>query len=279
MSNTQKNPIGIFDSGFGGLTVMKEVIAALPHEDIVYFGDTARLPYGSKSQETIQRFSLEIASFLLKHHIKILVVACNTASSFALDVLTQQLDIPVIGVVEPGVRAAHIATQKRRIGVIGTTGTIASGAYQKALLRGRTQCAIFTQACPLFVPLVEEGWVTSSVARDVVRTYLSPLKKKNIDTLILGCTHYPLLKKIITAEMGRCVAIVDSAYETAKTVVAVLTKNALLNTTSRQPKHTFFVSDAPSRFEKYGKTFLGTSIGHVKKVSIDTIPTGLSTTV
>jgi len=269
MSN-QQQPIGIFDSGFGGLTVMKEIIKALPHEDIVYFGDTARLPYGSKSRETIQRFSLEIASFLMTHHIKMLVVACNTASSFALDVLSKTLPIAVIGVVTPGASAALKTTRNNRVAVIGTTGTIASGAYQKALLRRAKQCTIFAQACPLFVPLVEEGWIASRVARDVARIYLAPLKGKNIDTLILGCTHYPLLKRVIRSVMGKRVTIVDSAQETARTVVSVLSENVVLRTYPRKARYTFFVSDAPHTFAKYGKTFLGRPIASVKKVSIET---------
>jgi glutamate racemase len=262
------SPIGIFDSGFGGLTVMKEIVKILPNEDIIYFGDTAHLPYGSKSKESIQKFSIDIANFLVKNKIKLLVVACNTASSFALEYLKEKLNIPVIGVVNPGVRSACKNTQIQRIGVIGTRGTINSNAYQNALLKIDKTLQVFSCACPLFVPLVEEGLTNSKITKDIAELYLKSLKTRRIDTLILGCTHYPLLKQIIGKVMGKKVVVVDSAKETAKTVFSILVTNNIKNTSNKRPSYKFYVSDDPSNFKKWGIKFLGKNIEDVKRIDL-----------
>ena len=220
--------IGIFDSGVGGLTVLKELIKTLPQEDTIYFGDSARFPYGTKSPETIVRYSLEIASFLSSREIKLLVVACNTASAVALEALNQELTIPVVGVIEPGARRAVSVTRTGKIGVIGTEGTIRSGAYAKAIKRINPAVEVLTRSCPLFVPLAEEGWIENEVARLTARTYLRGLKEEGVDTLVLGCTHYPLLKGIIAEVMGEGVSLVDSGEETARTVTSILSQRELL---------------------------------------------------
>ncbi|MDD2856203.1 MAG: glutamate racemase, partial [Desulfuromonadaceae bacterium] len=220
--------IGIFDSGVGGLTVLREIMHLLPQEDTLYFGDTARVPYGTKSPETVARYADEIASFLVKRDIKLLVVACNTASSVALPLLNSHFSIPVVGVIEPGARRAVQVTRSGKIGVIGTAGTIGSSAYTRAIKRLKPDAEVLTCACPLFVPLAEEGWTDNNVARLTAEIYLSGLKESPIDTLVLGCTHYPLLKKIIAEVMGPAVTLVDSAEETALTVKEILVERAEL---------------------------------------------------
>jgi len=197
-----KGPIGIFDSGIGGLTVLKEIITALPDEDTLYLGDTARLPYGTKSEETVIKYSVENTRFLLKYNIKLLVVACNTASAVSLQVLRKQFSIPIVGVIEAGARAASRATKNGKVGIIGTETTVSSGAYTKAIREINSDIDTFGQSCPLFVPLVEEGWIDDDVTFTVAERYLGNLKDKGIDTLVLGCTHYPLLKGVIQKVMG-----------------------------------------------------------------------------
>ena len=211
-------PIGLFDSGVGGLTVLKEVARQLPQESTLYFGDTARVPYGSKSRDVIIRFSFEISEFLLKEKIKMLVVACNTASAFALRELRAKFSIPIIGVIAPGAHAALAATRTRRVGVIGTEGTIESKAYADAIHYLDPGIEVIGQACPLIVPLVEEGWLDKPVAREIVKEYLTPLLDQKIDTLVLGCTHYPLLKNLLAGVAGPAVTLIDSAEETARRV-------------------------------------------------------------
>ncbi|MFC1546554.1 glutamate racemase [bacterium] len=260
----QKRIIGIFDSGFGGLTVMKEVVKALPYEDIIYFGDTAHVPYGSKSKESVKRFSINIAEFLLEHNIGLLIVACNTASSFALNLLKKRLPVPVIGVVEPGVKAACNYTVSKHIGIIGTAGTIQSNAYQRGLMKCNKKLKIYSKACPLFVPLVEEGWTKNKISIDIAKEYLMPLKRSKIDTLILGCTHYPLLKKVIKQIMGKNVVIIDSAQETS--ISALDNKEPLKK---RKPEYKFFVTDDCKKFKKLGKKILGRPITKVKKVVLE----------
>jgi len=208
-------PIGVFDSGIGGLTVVHELIRQLPHESIVYFGDTARVPYGPKSPDTVRRYSREIAAYLTEQGVKAIVVACNTATAHALGTLRGELALPVVGVVEPGARAAVAATRTGRIGVIGTVGTIKSGAYERAICALSPTAQVVARACPLFVPLVEEGWVDHEATRLVAETYLEPLVKANVDTLVLGCTHYPLLKPLLRQVMGPDIRLIDSAEETA----------------------------------------------------------------
>lgn len=261
--------IGIFDSGVGGLTVLKELMKALPQEDTIYFGDSARFPYGTKSPDTIIRYSLEIASFLSNHEIKLLVVACNTASAVALEALKQQFSIPVVGVIEPGARRAVSVTRTGKVGVIGTEGTIRSGAYAKAIKRMNPEVEVLTRACPLFVPLAEEGWVDNEVARLAARTYLQGLREEGIDTLVLGCTHYPLLKGIIGEVMGSGVALVDSAEETARTVAEILRTRALLRPQSEKGNHHYFVTDVPAGFIRIGNRLFGGKLGDVYQVNLD----------
>jgi glutamate racemase len=266
--NRSSRPIGVFDSGIGGLTVVSELMALLPKENIVYFGDTARVPYGSKSPEAVTRFSLEIAGFLQKKNIKMLVVACNTATAHALPVLKKNLKIPVVGVIDPGARSAAETTKNSRIGVIGTEGTVASGSYAKAIGNISASFKVFQQACPLFVPLVEEGWLESAVTRQVASVYLAPLLKKNIDTLVLGCTHYPLLKKVIGIVAGKKITLIDSAVATALQVRHELSEHGLLHKGLARGRGRFFVSDSTEKFKSIGKRFMGDRITSVAKVSL-----------
>jgi glutamate racemase len=265
---TKALPIGLFDSGVGGLTVLREVVKQLPHESTLYFGDTARVPYGSKSRDVISRFSLEIAQFLLQEKVKMIVVACNTASAFALSALRGRFEVPIIGVIDPGAQAACSVTKTSRIGVIGTEGTIESQAYSEAIHRLKADLQVFGQACPLIVPLVEEGWLEKPVALEIVKEYLTPLLSHSIDTLVLGCTHYPLLKHLLSRVAGPAVCLIDSAEETARTVGRQL-KNLHLESPAGAPVlRRFFVSDAPEKFEKIGQRFLGQEIPGVKRVDI-----------
>lgn len=260
--------IGIFDSGIGGLTVLKELVSALPHENTIYLGDTARVPYGIRSPETVTRYSFENTRFLLSQEIKMLVVACNTASAVSLDAVKKAFPLPVIGVLEPGARAAVAATRTRKIGVIGTEATIASGAYEKAIQQLGPDIGVFSRACPLFVPLVEEGWVDNDVAELVAKRYLQELKDSGIDTLVLGCTHYPLLKNVIGRIMGDGITLIDSATETAKEVSEVLHRLNWLRTDRGGPVRKYFVTDTPSRFEKVGKLFLGDALLSAEQVKV-----------
>jgi len=253
---SRDDAIGIFDSGVGGLTVLHALLAALPREDLIYLGDTGRYPYGTKSAETVTRYSIENVDFLIAKGVKLLVVACNTASSVALDALAARYPVPVIGVIEPGARAAAARTRNGRVGVIGTEGTIASGAYTAALRTLRPGLEIYTRPCPLLVALAEEGWVEGPIPRAVVETYLATLKKSGIDTLVLGCTHYPLLKALIAEAMGERVVLIDSAEETARAVAELLGGQGL----ERQRgagSASFFVTDVPDRFVRIGQRFLG----------------------
>lgn len=256
---SQESAIGVFDSGIGGLTVLQKIIKTLPNENTVYLGDTARAPYGTKSVETVLRYSFENTEFLVQKGVKAVVVACNTSTAIALTRLRDDFSIPVIGVIEPGVRGAINVTKNHKVGVIGTDATIQSGAYTRALKRADEAIEVYSRACPLFVPLVEEGWTDNDVVEMTVRAYLGSLKKSGIDTLILGCTHYPLLKKVIRKFLGSGVRLVDSAEETAKEVEAAL-KKGLLAKGSGKAVHSFFVTDAPDRFIRVGRGFLGDQV-------------------
>ena len=269
MDNLAWKAIGIFDSGVGGLTVLKEIAKTLPQEDTIYLGDTARVPYGTKSPETVTRYARQIASFLVSRDIKLLVVACNTASAFSLEVLKEQFPIPIVGVIEPGSRRAASVTKTGKVGVIGTEGTIRSSAYAKAIKRMNPEIEVITRACPLFVPLVEEGWIDTEVTRLTARTYLQGLAEEGVDTLVLGCTHYPLLKGIISEVMGREVTLVDSAEETARTVAEILRNGGNLRPSSEMGNHHYFVTDVPAGFIRVGNRFLGGRLGDVYQVSLE----------
>lgn len=257
-------PIGVFDSGVGGLTVFREIARELPHQPLVYFGDSARVPYGTKSPETVIRYSLQAAAHLLDRGIGMLVVACNTATAAALPALQAQLSVPVIGVVEPGARAAVKAT-RGRVGVIATEGTVRSQAYTKAIQALNPRLEVIESAAPLFVPLAEEGWANTHVAREVAEVYLSPLIDAGIDTLVLGCTHYPILRGTIEKVVGEKIAIVDSAETTAQSVRASMDGDA---PSSGEPEHRFIVTDATERFRRIAGDFLECEIQNLELVSL-----------
>lgn len=263
-----EKPIGIFDSGIGGLTVLKEIIHELPHESTVYLGDTARVPYGIRSPETVIRYSYENTQFLFSKDIKLLVVACNTASSISIEAIKEKTSIPVIGVLEPGARAAVSATKNKRVGIIGTEATINSSAYTKAIQRIADGIETYTQACPLFVPLVEEGWTDGPITKAIAEKYLQGLLEKGIDTIVLGCTHYPLLKHVIADVMGEHVTLIDSAVETSYVVKKILQEKELLREQKKAPERKYFVTDSPDRFLEVGERFLGQNMTHIEKIMI-----------
>lgn len=255
-------PIGVFDSGVGGLTVFREINRALPHESLIYLGDSARVPYGTKSPQTVIRYSLEAANHLMQRGIKMLVVACNTATAAALPALIEKLPIPVIGVVEPGARAA-IEKTRGRVGVIATEGTVKSHAYRKAIHALNPKIEVIECAAPLFVPLAEEGWANTHVAREVAEVYLEPLIDAEVDTLVLGCTHYPILRGTIEKVVGDAMAIVDSAETTAECVRKIVVPN-----TNGVPEHHFLVTDAEERFRRIAAEFLSREIASLELVSL-----------
>jgi glutamate racemase len=273
-------PLGIFDSGVGGLTVLRAVREQLPHEDVIYLGDTARVPYGTKSQTTIERYAIEDAGFLVEKGVKLIVIACNTASALAAPALRERFSLPILGVIGPGGRAAARATRNGRIGVIGTEATIASGAYEQRIREAwaaqsadqspsvNRSLEIFSRACPLFVPLAEEGETDSAITRSVAEKYLEPLREAEIDTLVLGCTHYPLLKKVIMETMGDKVTLVDSAEAVAQEVAELITVKDLANDGSHHGIGRFFVTDAAQRFHRIAERFLGTPLEHLEAVEV-----------
>ncbi|MDI6744880.1 MAG: glutamate racemase [Thermodesulfovibrionales bacterium] len=285
------SPIGVFDSGIGGLTVLKEIFRVLPSESTIYLGDTARVPYGIRSSETVTRYSFENTRFLTSKGIKLLVVACNTVSSISLEAIRKSVSVPVIGVIEPGAKAAIEATRTKRIGIIGTEGTIKSNSYVNAinaLRNNKTEeitehgeksmdryfeirsgdFVIFTKACPLFVSLAEEGWTANDVALLTAEHYLRGLKKERLDTLILGCTHYPVLKDIISKVMGTEVTLIDSAVETVMTIKDILKRENIERSSAEKPSREFYVTDSPGRFIKVGERFLQQKIEHIKKIEL-----------
>ncbi|MGE5197007.1 MAG: glutamate racemase [Deltaproteobacteria bacterium] len=259
-----KRPIGVFDSGVGGLTVVKELVRQLPCEDIVYFGDTARVPYGIKSKETVIRFSIENILFLLKENVKLICVACNTVSSLALPSIVNHFKVPIVGVISPGAKEAVYATQNKRIGVIGTHGTIKSRTYELEIKQLNPEIKVTAMACPLFVPFVEEGWLSGKVVLEVANTYLKPLKDARVDTVILGCTHYPLLKPVIRQILGAGVTLIDSAKQVAMEVKNILAEDGSLSANGKG-RHKYFVSDNPEWFSSIAQRFLGESPGNVKR--------------
>jgi len=265
-TNRQDRPIGVFDSGLGGLTVVKALMQNLPHEDIVYFGDTARVPYGIKSPEAIVRFSKQNVHVLLHHRVKMIVVACNSSSAYALGALKKTFNLPIVGVIEPGAQKALETTRKKIVGVIATPATINSRVYCQKIRKLDPAIRVISQPCPLFVPLVEEGWFRHKVTVAVAREYLKKIKSAQADTLILGCTHYPLLKKVLADVLGRRITLVDSAHEVALEVKRILSTMGLSVKRQRKGRHRFLVSDAPTHFKKTAKSFLGTDIKKVSRV-------------
>jgi len=258
--------VGIFDSGIGGLTVVRAIIEVLPRENIIYLGDTARVPYGTRSSDTVKKYSFENTEFLISRDIKVLVVACNTSSAVSLEILRQRFPVPIIGVVEPGARAAVRATKKKRIGVIGTETTIKSNSYVKAIHSIDSSIEVIGRACPLFVPLVEEGWHDGEVVRLVAEEYLSDFRDSGVDVLVLGCTHYPVLKQVIQEVIP--VTLIDSAVETARELKDILMQHNILNISDSIPRREFFVTDYPERFKKMGERFLGEAIENITKITI-----------
>jgi glutamate racemase len=260
-------PIGVFDSGIGGLTVVHALTKTLPHENIVYFGDTARVPYGPKSPQTVREYAAQDADILLAHDVKLIVIACNTVSAVALDVVQKRSSVPVVGVIGPGAEAAVAATNKKRVGVIGTVGTIASNAYVNAIRQLDPSIQVFGQACPLFVPLAEEGWTDHKATELVAKEYLFPLTLEKIDTLVLGCTHYPLLRQIISRVLHDSVTLIDSGEAAASVVKQLLSEQGLLNESTMKPNLQFSVSDIPQKFSEVGERFLGQKLGRVHRVA------------
>jgi glutamate racemase len=265
-------PIGIFDSGIGGLTAAREIFRILPHESVIYFGDCARLPYGSKSQETVTRFSLEIAHFLVRQNIKCLLVACNTASSYALTALERSLEVPVVGVIRATAQVAVEKSPHGRIGVVGTLGTVASKAFPQAIEALTPAASVLSRACPLFVPLVEEGWTHHPVTRQIAEEYLHELKNGNLESLILGCTHYPLLHDVIGEIMGPGVQLIDSGAEAARALAELLRDRGQLAPAGAAAAHHFYLSDEPRNFAATAKAFLGRSLSKVSIVDQTDLP-------
>ena len=264
-----QQPIGIFDSGIGGLTVAKRIISMFPNENIVYFGDTARVPYGTKSNSTVIEYAIQDARFLINKNVKLIIAACNTASSVALDELKARFDVSVIGMIEPGAELALNKTKNRRIGVIGTNATVNNKAYSKALKKLDADLQVFEKACPLFVPLAEEGWLNHKATKLIAEEYLSELKEKEIDTLILGCTHYPILAEVIQEVMGRNVTLIDSGYAASLQVENYLDGRGIRNDSNQYGTHHYYVSDLPNRFKPMAERFLGNPVNQIEKVDVD----------
>ncbi len=270
MEDTKKAAIGVFDSGVGGLTVAREIMRLLPYENIVYFGDTARVPYGSKSKETVIRYSEQIIRFLQSKNVKMIVIACNTASALALETVSQTIDIPIIGVVVPGARAAMEATGNKKIGVIATEATIHSEIYSKVIQAVDANIEVSGKACPLFVPLVEEGFAKHKIAEQVIDIYLKEMKASNVDTLILGCTHYPLLRGKIREYLGENIHLVNPAYETALDVKRLLEAKEMISDLRNQDvSHEFYVSDLADKFKRFANTIMPFDIESTKQINIE----------
>lgn len=267
--NRTEAPVGVFDSGVGGLTVAREIMRQLPNENVVYFGDTARVPYGSKSKNNIIRFSRQIIRFLQTKKVKAIVIACNTASALALDTVQQETEIPVIGVIVPGARAAVQETRNGKIGVAGTEGTIRSETYTKVIKTLRSDVEVIGKACPLFVPLVEEGFAKHKITEEVIDIYLSDMKSTDIDTMILGCTHYPLLRSRIMEYFGDRVHIVNPAYETAMDLKAILNKQGIANLSEQPGTYEFYVSDAAEKFTEFANSILPYDVAKTQCVNIE----------
>lgn len=268
---TKQSPIGVFDSGVGGLTVAREIMRNLPNEKIVYFGDTARVPYGSKSKETVLRYSRQIVRFLRTQHVKAIVIACNTASAMALEEIQKEIDIPIIGVVKPGAQVAARTTKNNRIGVIGTDATVSTHIYRELIREINPEIEVIEKACPLLCPLVEEGWLKDQVTDIVLTRYLSGLLEEGIDSLIMGCTHYPLLRSTINRLVGESVNLVNPAYETALCLAELLKSKGIANDGHEEEEfpYRFFVSDMAERFTDFANTILPFDVTMAKKVNIE----------
>lgn len=265
-------PIGVFDSGIGGLTVVKQILSTMPSDSVVYFGDTARVPYGTKSPETVTRFAIESMHFLLRHDVKLIVVACNSASSVALEEIAGRCPLPVVGVINPGAVAAAAATNSGRVGVIGTNATVESGAYQRELKLLREDIRVKAVPCPLFVPLAEEGLTDHKATKLIAKEYLEPLIDFGVDVVVLGCTHYPLLRPVIQKIVGASVELIDSAGETARLVKAVLESEGLVGSGENRQSLRVYLSDVPRKFEVIGNRFLGRAIDSVERVDQTDLP-------
>lgn len=271
MKQLKDAPIGVFDSGVGGLTVAREIMRNLPQEKIVYFGDTARVPYGSKSKETVIRYSRQIVRFLKTQKVKAIVAACNTASALALETIAKETDLPMIGVVEPGAKVAVEATRNKKIGLIGTRATVKSGMYQRVIQNTDPEIQVLAQPCPLFVPLVEEGWQKDPVTVEVAKRYLDPLLEQEIDTLILGCTHYPILRSLLKELVGEQVTLVNPAYETALDLGRLLERQGLLREGNEEEEfpYRFFVSDEEEHFQEFANSILPYDVKSTKQIHIE----------
>ena len=265
------SPIGIFDSGVGGLTVFRALERRLPNESLIYLGDTARVPYGTRSLATVERYAIEDAGFVRSRDVKVIVIACNTASAYAANRLREVFDVPVIGVIRPGARRAVAATRSGYIGVIATEGTVSSGAYERAMLALNPRLEVLSRACPLFVPLAEEGWIDHAVTRQVAEEYLAQIRASRVDTLVLGCTHYPILRPIIDEVMGDHVTFIDSGEAVADEVARVLEERQLVRTSQEPRTEEFFVTDAAVRFRRVAELFLGRPLEAVETVELGTI--------
>ena len=271
MNSDRNAPIGVFDSGVGGLTVVREIMRNLPDERIVYFGDTARVPYGSKSKATVLRYSRQIVRFLRTQNVKAIVVACNTASALALDTIEEEIDLPILGVVRPGASVAVSTTRNKRIGVIATESTIHSHLYQKLIQEEDPDITVFGKACPLFVPLVEEGWTRDPITVEVAKRYLAELLEKDIDTLIMGCTHYPLLRSLLRGILGERVALVNPAYETSQALKRMLGELHLESDSAcrEEQKYRFFASDTVDKFIAFANSILPCEIKTAEQIPIE----------
>jgi glutamate racemase len=272
LNHTDKQkPIGVFDSGIGGLTVVKRLASALPNESIIYFGDTARVPYGSKSNSTVIEYSIQNTKFLLQKNIKALVVACNTASSIAMPELKKMFDIPIIGMIEPGSRMAVNKSISNKIGVIGTRATINNLAYSKEINKLNSSAEVIEIPCPLFVPLAEEGWIKHQATYEIAEEYLKGLREDKVDTLVLGCTHYPILSDVIQKVIGSNVTLIDSGVASSEVIKLELEKLHLLSDLSKPGVQEYYVSDIPAKFKEVAESFLGREIDHVHKVDLEVL--------
>jgi len=267
----KEKPIGVFDSGIGGLTVVKRIASYLPEESIVYFGDTARVPYGSKSNDTVIEYGIQDAKFLMHKNVKALVVACNTVSSVALKNLKKIFDVPIIGMIEPGAKMASMETKNKRVGVIGTRATVSNQAYSKAIKKIDSSIKVFEKACPLFVPLAEEGWISHKATYEIAGEYLKELKNVGIDTLVLGCTHYPILAEVIQNILGNDVKLIDSGIAAAESVKMELDRFDLHTNNFAMGNQSFYVSDIPMKFKEVAELFLGRPISDVQKVDLEAL--------